>query len=119
MTASHSVNSKSEKYIWEGGIGSTVLMYLAAAGIGKLHCIDFDTVEATNLHRQIIHSTHGLGQPKTESAEQRLRQLNDTIELSSSAVRLNADNALDLLRPFDVVIDATDNFTSRYLVSFL
>ncbi len=100
-----------------GGLGSPVSLYLAAAGVGHLGIVDFDRVEASNLQRQIVHGTSTLGKPKLESAAARLKDLNPHVEVERYDTRLSADNALDLIRGYDVVVDGTDNFGTRYLVN--
>lgn len=100
-----------------GGLGSPAALYLAAAGIGRIGLVDFDTVEETNLQRQILHTTPSVGRPKLESAVERLKALNPRVEVRTHAVRLARDNALDVLRDYDVIIDATDNFPARYLIN--
>ena len=103
--------------IGAGGLGAPVLMYLAAAGIGTLGVVDDDTVSLSNLQRQIIHGTPDVGRPKVDSAADRIRALNPHVALRTHAVRLNAANALDILGDYDVILDGSDNFTTRYLVS--
>ena len=100
-----------------GGLGSPIAMYLAAAGIGKLGILDFDSVELSNLQRQIIHSTADVGRPKTQSAGETLHRLNPNVEVVLHDIRLTSENALDLLRPYDIVVDGTDNFPTRYLTN--
>ena len=100
-----------------GGLGSPAALYLAAAGLGTVGLVDFDTVDATNLQRQILHGTGAVGRPKLESAEARLRDLNPYVCVESFPVRLTSENALEILRGFDVVVDGTDNFPTRYLVN--
>ena len=100
-----------------GGLGSPLMFYLAAAGVGTLGLVDFDVVDYTNLQRQIIHSTADVGRPKLESAAEKLRALNPHVTLRPFEVRLTSDNALEILRDFDVVVDGTDNFATRYLVN--
>jgi adenylyltransferase/sulfurtransferase len=100
-----------------GGLGSPVAMYLAAAGVGTLGVLDFDTVDESNLQRQIIHSTADLGRPKVESATDRLRAINPTIEVVPYDTILTSQNALEIIEPWDVVVDGTDNFPVRYLVN--
>lgn len=100
-----------------GGLGSPVSMYLAAAGIGRLGLIDFDVVETSNLHRQILHGTGDVGRPKTESARDRLHDLNPHVKVEIHTTRLTAENALEILGAYDVVADGTDNFSTRYLVN--
>jgi adenylyltransferase/sulfurtransferase len=103
--------------IGAGGLGAPVLMYLAAAGVGTLGVVDDDTVSLSNLQRQIIHATPDVGRPKVESAADRIRALNPHVSLRTHPVRLNAANALEILDGYDVVVDGSDNFTTRYLVS--
>lgn len=100
-----------------GGLGSPAALYLAAAGVGTLGLIDFDEVDETNLQRQIIHGTGALGSPKLASATDRLNDLNPHTRVEPFAVRLSSDNALEILQSFDVVIDGSDNFPTRYLVN--
>lgn len=100
-----------------GGLGSPAAYYLAAAGVGRLGLFDFDRVDRTNLHRQILHFDTDVDRPKSESASEKLRALNPDIEVETHEVRLSSQNALDLLRPYDVVLDGTDNFATRYLVN--
>ena len=100
-----------------GGLGSPVLQYLAAAGVGHLTLVDDDVVDASNLQRQVIHSTADVGRPKVESAAERIRALNPDVEVTGHHVRLDAANARDLLAGHDLVIDGTDNFPTRYLVN--
>ena len=103
--------------IGTGGLGSPVSLYLAAAGIGTLGLIDFDVVESSNLQRQVVHGNSTLGMPKVESAKQRLHDLNEYITIETHNAALNADNALPLIGKYDLVVDGTDNFFTRYLVN--
>jgi adenylyltransferase/sulfurtransferase len=103
--------------IGAGGLGSPIAMYLAAAGIGKLGIVDFDTVELSNLQRQIIHGTETVGQPKTQSAQETIRRLNPNVEVVGHTARLTRQNALAIIRPYDIVVDGTDNFPTRYLTN--
>ena len=102
-----------------GGIGSSALLYLAAAGVGRLHVVDFDKVELSNLHRQILHDEAGAarGENKAHSAVRRLAQLNSAVPVVAHDTRLGPENALSLLTPMDIVVDATDNLETRYLLS--
>jgi len=100
-----------------GGLGSPLALYLAAAGVGRIGLVDFDRVEESNLQRQILHGTSSVGQPKLDSAAARLSDLNPHVRVEAHEVRLTSENALDILRPFDVVVDGTDNFPTRYLVN--
>ena len=103
--------------IGAGGLGAPVLMYLAAAGIGTLGVVDDDSVSLSNLQRQIIHATPDVGRPKVDSAADRILALNPHVTLRTHAVRLNAANAMTLIGGYDVVVDGSDNFATRYLVS--
>lgn len=100
-----------------GGLGSPALYYLAAAGVGLLGLMDSDVVELSNLQRQILHATPDIGRKKIDSAVGRLRALNPHVRLSPHSGRLTAENARDLFAPYDIILDATDNFTSKYLIS--
>jgi adenylyltransferase/sulfurtransferase len=100
-----------------GGLGSPVSLYLAAAGVGHLGLVDFDRVEASNLQRQILHGTSTIGRPKLESAEARLKDLNPHVAVERYDTRLSAENALEIIEGYDVVVDGTDNFGTRYLVN--
>jgi len=103
--------------IGAGGLGSPAALYLAAAGIGKLGLVDSDAVELSNLHRQVLHGTGGLGHHKVESAAERLRDLNPQVRVETFDVRLHSDNAFGILDGFDLVVDGSDNFPTRYLVN--
>ena len=103
--------------IGAGGLGAPVLMYLAAAGIGTLGVVDDDVVSLSNLQRQIIHATPDVGRPKVDSAADKILALNPHVTLRTHAVRLNAANAMTLIGGYDVVVDGSDNFATRYLVS--
>ncbi|HLL27223.1 MAG TPA: molybdopterin-synthase adenylyltransferase MoeB [Xanthobacteraceae bacterium] len=100
-----------------GGIGSPALLYLAAAGVGKLTVIDDDQVSLSNLQRQVLHGTPDLGRPKAESAADAIERLNPHVEVVARLERLDARNALALISAHDVVLDGSDNFATRYLVS--
>jgi adenylyltransferase/sulfurtransferase len=100
-----------------GGLGSPVALYLAAAGVGRIGLVDFDRVEESNLQRQIIHGTGSIGHPKLASAAERLRDLNPYVEVEPHGVRLDSSNALQIVGQYDLVIDGTDNFPTRYLVN--
>ena len=100
-----------------GGLGSPAALYLAAAGIGTIGLVDFDVVDKTNLQRQILHGTSAVGTPKLESAAARLHDLNPNVHIEPFETRLTSENALDIIREFDVVADGTDNFPTRYLVN--
>jgi molybdopterin/thiamine biosynthesis adenylyltransferase/rhodanese-related sulfurtransferase len=100
-----------------GGLGSPAAMYLAAAGVGTLGIIDDDQVELSNLQRQLLHGTERVGMAKTDSARRRLEELNPDVDVVTHEVRLDASNALYLLKGYDVIVDGTDNFPTRYLVN--
>ncbi|MGG6238520.1 molybdopterin-synthase adenylyltransferase MoeB [Nodosilinea sp. AN01ver1] len=100
-----------------GGLGSPLLLYLAAAGIGRIGIVDFDVVDQSNLHRQVIHSESWVGKPKIESAKSRILEINPHCQVDLYETRLSAENALDIFEPYDVVVDGTDNFPTRYLVN--
>src|SRR5579875_301513 len=103
--------------IGAGGLGAPLLMYLAAAGVGTLGLVDFDVVDFTNLQRQVIHGTGDVGRSKLESAREAVREINPNVEVVSYETRLNAENALEIFRDYDIVADGTDNFPTRYLVN--
>jgi sulfur-carrier protein adenylyltransferase/sulfurtransferase len=100
-----------------GGLGSPLALYLAAAGVGTLGVVDFDVVDETNLQRQIIHGTSDVGRPKIESARDRIAEINPNVQVIPHETRLTSDNALEIMRDYDVVVDGTDNFPTRYLVN--
>lgn len=103
--------------IGAGGLGSPVLLYLAAAGVGTVGIVEFDVVEVSNLHRQVIHGQSDIGRAKAHSARDSLREINPLIEVRLHEVRLAPDNAVDLFGGYDLIIDGTDNFATRYLVN--
>lgn len=100
-----------------GGLGSPAALYLASAGVGTIGLIDFDRVEESNLQRQIIHGTAAIGRPKVESAQERLADLNPFTHVETFDMRLDSDNALGILQEFDLVVDGSDNFPTRYLLN--
>ncbi|MDF1740860.1 MAG: molybdopterin-synthase adenylyltransferase MoeB [Verrucomicrobiales bacterium] len=101
--------------IGAGGLGSPVTMYLAAAGIGEIGLVEFDTVEFSNLQRQIVHGTGDVGKPKIESAIASLAEINPEVKVTPYATRLTSENAMEIAAPYDLIIDGTDNFETRYL----
>jgi adenylyltransferase/sulfurtransferase len=103
--------------IGTGGLGSPIAMYLAAAGVGTIGLVDFDRVDLSNLQRQISHGTDDVGRPKVESARDTLRAINPNVEVVTYDTMLTSENAFEILEPWDVVIDGTDNFPVRYLVN--
>ena len=100
-----------------GGLGSPAAMYLAAAGVGKLGILDFDAVDASNLQRQLLHGVEDLGRPKVDSAEDTLQGLNPDLQVVKHPVHVNSENAFEIFRPYDLVVDGTDNFPTRYLAN--
>jgi adenylyltransferase/sulfurtransferase len=109
--------STSVVCIGAGGLGSPIAMYLAAAGIGKIGVVDFDTVDFSNLQRQIIHGTADVGRPKAESARDTIKRVNPNVDVVLHNTRLTSENALDILAQYDIVVDGTDNFPTRYLTN--
>ncbi|MBW8768372.1 MAG: molybdopterin-synthase adenylyltransferase MoeB [Gemmatimonadetes bacterium] len=103
--------------IGAGGLGSPLALYLAAAGVGTIGLVDFDVVDVTNLQRQIVHGSKDVGRPKLESARDRLKDLNPHVHVEGFETRLTSENALEIVRDFDIVIDGTDNFATRYLTN--
>jgi adenylyltransferase/sulfurtransferase len=103
--------------IGTGGLGAPLGLYLAAAGVGRIGLVDFDKVDLTNLQRQILFDTKDIGLPKIEAATNRLRGLNPDIQIDTFETRLTSENALDILKDYDIVVDGTDNFPTRYLVN--
>ena len=100
-----------------GGLGSPIGLYLAAAGVGTIGIVEFDTVDLTNLQRQVLHGTRDVGRKKLDSARDRLRDVNPHVEVVPHDARLSSGNALDIMRGYDLVVDGTDNFATRYLVN--
>jgi len=111
------IKASSVLCIGAGGLGSPIAMYLAAAGIGRLGLVDFDTVDYSNLQRQIIHGTEDVGRPKGESAQESIRSINPNVDVTRHNVRLSSENAMDIIRSYDIVVDGTDNFPTRYLTN--
>lgn len=103
--------------IGAGGLGSPLTLYLAAAGVGRLGLVDFDEVDLTNIQRQILYATSDVGRPKLEAATERLTALNPSIEVVPHAVQLSRDNVMDIVESYDIVVDGTDNFPTRYLTN--
>ncbi len=103
--------------IGAGGLGSPAALYLAAAGVGRLGIVDDDTVSLSNLQRQILHTTARIGQPKVQSAAETLAEINPHVQVEPHETRLTPDNALDIICRYDVVVDGSDNFATRFLVS--
>ena len=111
------LKASSVLVIGSGGLGSPLLLYLAAAGVGRIGVVDFDTVDASNLQRQVLFGVQSVGQPKAEAAKARLASLNPHIEIDVHNTKFTSDNARELVRQYDVVADGTDNFPTRYLVN--
>lgn len=117
MEGQRKIRAASVLCIGAGGLGSPIALYLAAAGIGKLGLIDFDTVDFSNLQRQILHGTKDVGRPKGESARDTLKSINPEVEVELYNVALASDNAMGIIAKHDVVVDGTDNFPTRYLTN--
>ncbi|MDJ0511625.1 MAG: molybdopterin-synthase adenylyltransferase MoeB [Crocosphaera sp.] len=103
--------------IGTGGLGSPLLLYLAAAGIGRIGIVDFDIVDSSNLQRQIIHGTSWVGKPKIQSAKNRILEINPACQVDLYETRLSSENAIKIMEPYDVIVDGTDNFPTRYLTN--
>jgi adenylyltransferase/sulfurtransferase len=117
MTGQKRLKNAKVLVVGAGGLGSPALLYLAAAGVGTLGIVDFDVVDESNLQRQIIHGVSDIGQPKAESARNSIKEINPLVEVVLHEERLDSDNALDIFRPYDLIVDGTDNFATRYLVN--
>ncbi|MEO6462298.1 MAG: ThiF family adenylyltransferase, partial [Candidatus Eisenbacteria bacterium] len=100
-----------------GGLGAPLGLYLSAAGVGTLGLVDFDNVDASNLHRQVLFGTRDVGRPKIAAAAERLKDVNPNVTIRPFETRLTSGNALEIIRDFDIVVDGTDNFPTRYLVN--
>ena len=117
MAGQKRLKATSVLCIGTGGLGSPISMYLAAAGIGKIGIVDFDVVDFSNLQRQIAHGTADVGRPKVESGKETINSINPEVEVVVHETRLSADNALEIMAPYDIVVDGTDNFPTRYLTN--
>jgi sulfur-carrier protein adenylyltransferase/sulfurtransferase len=117
MEGQRKLKAASILLIGTGGLGSPLGLYLAAAGVGRLGLVDFDVVDHSNLQRQIVHGTKDVGRPKIQSAKDRLSDINPHIQIDTYETALRADNALDIIKNYDIVIDGTDNFQTRYLAN--
>ena len=117
MAGQRKVKQGSVLLIGTGGLGSPLALYLAAAGVGHIGLVDFDVVDESNLQRQIVHGTGTVGVRKTESAKRRLADLNPNVEVTTYETQITAENAFELMRPYDVIVDGTDNFPTRYLTN--
>ncbi len=111
------LKSASVLIIGAGGLGSPLAFYLTAAGVGRIGIVDFDVVDFSNLQRQIIHTTNDVGRSKLESAREKLYALNPNVEIETYETRLTSENALEIIKDYDIIIDGTDNFPTRYLVN--
>jgi sulfur-carrier protein adenylyltransferase/sulfurtransferase len=117
MDGQKRLKNASVLLIGAGGLGSPNAMYLAAAGVGRIGIVDFDDVDASNLQRQVIHGTSDIGRPKLESAHEKVDEINPYVEVTEHATRLTSDNAREIIRGYDLVVDGSDNFPTRYLVN--
>ena len=117
MTGQKRLKNAKVLVVGAGGLGSPALLYLAAAGVGTLGIVDFDVVDESNLQRQIIHGVSDVGHPKAESARNSIREINPYVEVVLHTERLDSDNALQIFGPYDLIVDGTDNFATRYLVN--
>ena len=117
MTGQKRLKNAKVLVVGAGGLGSPALLYLAAAGVGTLGIVDFDVVDESNLQRQIIHGVSDIDKPKAESARDSIQEINPYVEVILHEERLDSDNALDIFRPYDLIVDGTDNFATRYLVN--
>lgn len=117
MAGQKRIRNTSVLCIGAGGLGSPIAMYLAAAGIGRLGIVDFDVVDHSNLQRQLLHADADVGRPKAESARESIRALNPNVEVDLHLTRLTSENALQIISGYDIVVDGTDNFPTRYLTN--
>ncbi|MDX1416100.1 MAG: molybdopterin-synthase adenylyltransferase MoeB [Candidatus Promineifilaceae bacterium] len=117
MEGQKKLKAASILLIGAGGLGSPLAMYLAAAGIGRIGLVDYDVVDYSNLQRQVIHGTEDVGRLKLESARERILDINPHVQVDTYEVPLTSDNALEIIAPYDIVIDGTDNFPTRYLTN--
>jgi sulfur-carrier protein adenylyltransferase/sulfurtransferase len=117
MAGQQKLKAGSVLLIGAGGLGSPLALYLAAAGVGRIGLVDYDLVDVTNLQRQVIHGTKDVGQPKLASAKARIEDINPHVQVDCYETPLTSDNALEILAPYDIIIDGTDNFPTRYLTN--
>ena len=117
MTGQKRLRNAKVLCIGAGGLGSPVAMYLAAAGVGTIGLVDFDVVDETNLQRQVIHGTSDVGRPKLDSAADRIHEINPFVEVIKHSTRVSSENAMELFAPYDLIVDGSDNFPTRYLVN--
>src|SRR5512147_1806915 len=111
------LKSASVLLVGTGGLGSPLALYLAAAGVGRIGLVDFDVVDFTNLQRQVIHGTSDVGRKKLDSAAESMTEINPNVSIGRHEVALSSENALDIIKDYDIVVDGTDNFPTRYLVN--
>jgi sulfur-carrier protein adenylyltransferase/sulfurtransferase len=117
LAGQRKIKAASVLLVGAGGLGSPLALYLAAAGVGRMGLVDFDVVDESNLQRQVLHGTSSVGRPKLESARARLADLNPGVRVDTYEEHITSENAFDIMRPYDVVVDGTDNFPTRYLVN--
>src|SRR5437667_6226706 len=117
MDGQRQLKAASVLLIGAGGLGSPLGLYLAAAGLGRIGLVDFDVVDFSNVQRQVLHGTPDVGRPKLQSARERLNAINPEVQIDLYETRLTSANALSIFTPYDVIIDGTDNFPTRYLVN--
>jgi adenylyltransferase/sulfurtransferase len=117
MEGQKRLKSASVLLVGAGGLGAPLALYLAAAGVGRIGIVDFDVVDESNLQRQVIHGTSSVGRSKLDSAKERILDINPYVQVDTYEFALTSENALDVLRPYDVIVDGTDNFPTRYLVN--
>src|SRR5438270_10338851 len=117
MEGQQKLKAARELCIGTGGLGSPLALYLAAAGVGTLGLVDFDVVDFTNLQRQVIHFTGDVGRPKLESAKEKIAAMNPFVNVKTFETRLTSENALKIFEGFDIIVDGTDNFPTRFLVN--
>jgi adenylyltransferase/sulfurtransferase len=117
MAGQRRLKAASVLLIGAGGLGSPLGLYLTAAGVGRIGLVDFDVVDYSNLQRQVIHGTKDIGRPKLQSAKDRLMDVNPFVQIDTYETTLRSDNALELFEAYDVIIDGTDNFPTRYLTN--
>jgi adenylyltransferase/sulfurtransferase len=117
MTGQKRLKNAKVLCIGAGGLGSPVAMYLAAAGVGTIGLVDFDVVDETNLQRQVIHGTSDVGRPKLDSAADRIGEINPFVTVVKHSTRVSSENAMELFEPYDLIVDGSDNFPTRYLVN--
>ena len=117
MTGQKRLKNAKVLVIGAGGLGSPALLYLAAAGVGTLGIIDFDEVDESNLQRQVIHGQSDIGKPKAVSAKESIVEINPLVDVVVHEERLDNDNVMQIFEPYDLIVDGTDNFATRYMVN--